>query len=224
MTQPIYTSEPRVNLPPLDSMTVPEVRQAAETYVRLYAARGEQQQAVEQAKRAVWDGQAADERALAQAMVDGTREPKARALTKAPELVLAETDARWKATQQAVRLAHSRLADAVDAHAAAWSAQVAAEHADALDRYTRAAGELSTAARDLTRTGEVLDMLRGNPRSLTVGTYRPAPRLSYAEPLVAEAVADVLAHEAANAPTPEPGSLVADDEGSTASESPTETV
>jgi hypothetical protein len=198
----LVTSDPRINLPPLEYLTAGPVREAAENFLRLFQARAEARQAVDRAERAVLDAQSADEQELADALLDGGREPKTRTRTAKAEAALADAKARWQAHRAAVSMAHTRLRDAVVASRDEWLEGVAADQANAARRYEQAAAELSRAHRDLVNFGGVAAMLRNHPESLTIGTYRPSVQLSLvADPLV-EALAVVRADERASALVP----------------------
>jgi hypothetical protein len=191
MSPEISTAQPRVSLPAAEYVTIPEVRQALDTFLRVYADRADARRAVDRARRAVLDAETGDARALADAMLDGSREPQPRAATVQAQTALADAKARFTALSRAVELAHTRLRDAVIEHAPAWAAQVDAEHRDALYRYASASVELDRARRDLVATGGVLAMLVENPGGLVVRPYRPGARLGIASSAVADALADV---------------------------------
>lgn len=186
----LRTAQPNVTLP-LAHLTSPDVRDAAENFRRLFADRAEARGAVDRARRAVLDAQTADERALADALLTGGREPEPRAATVKAEAALADAKARFTALGRAVELAHTRLRDAVVEHAPTWAAQVDAEHREAVVRYEKAVADLSAAHRDLVATGDLLGMLVDNPGGLVVRPYRPGARLGIAASAVGDALADV---------------------------------
>lgn len=201
----------RVHLPPLDYMTVPEIRQAAEQFFRLYRQTlDHHQHGVGRAERAVRDAEKADKDALAEALLTGGTEPKARAATVKAETALADAKARQSALRSALATAYQRLHDVVVAHAPEWAAVVAAESREAQARMEKAAAEFRAAHRDLVATGGLLAMLVEDPGGLNVRPYVPAARLSLAADAISAAVADVR-ERGPRLPGAEPAPVEADE-------------
>ena len=209
-TDRVTTSTPRVALPAMEYLPGP-VRESAESYMALHNRHREAVQLVDRAQQAIRDAEAADEIALAAALVDGTREPKPRARAERAEAALADAKARRAAFERAVQLAHQRLREVVVEHAPEWLASVDANMADAVARLEQAAADWSRAHRDAVNGGAIISMLHGSPESLTLGNYRPAVQLSIAAAPLTEALAAVKADQAANAPAPADTDVVAED-------------
>lgn len=202
----LTTSTPhRINLPPLKYLT-PAIREAAERYLTLHHEAWEHRQVtLNRAELAVHNAERGDEQAMADALLGGADKlPKARSATTRAETRLADARAKQSAYWQALGRSYAALRQAVLDHADEWRATVAAEHADARQRYRQAAAELETAARDLVATGSVLAMLDRDPGGLVLRPYRAAAvQLSRAGSAVSEALAALDAEERV-APSGEP--------------------
>lgn len=194
-TRAISTSTPRVNLPGIEYVTVPEVREALENYLRVHRERSEAQQRLSRAELAFHNAESTDRRELAEVIVAGGNVGKVTDSKTAAAEALDRAKGELEAYVQAVGLAYTKLTEAAEAHRDEWVAQLAERHRAAADRYARHAAEVTAAGTELNATGELLAMLE-NGTGLSVRPWRPNARVSIASSALAEALPVVKADAA----------------------------
>ncbi|MEP7739149.1 hypothetical protein ABKW28_15975 [Nocardioides sp. 31GB23] len=195
-TDRVRTTTPyRVDLPPLAHLT-PSVRAAAEHYLGLHDEYHRRVGAVQTAQRGVAEAETADRRASAATLAGGGTVTKPRGEAERAETAKADAVALREAYRGAVGIAYGELTRALRDAAPAWSAEVAADHAEAVARYEAATRELQEARDDVAATGELHELLTAtaevSPTVPNLGRGAPGHRARFAASHAGTALAESL--------------------------------
>lgn len=199
-TEPVTLGDPRVQLPPLGYVTVPEVRAALLNLIRLDGQRSEAMARVGRAKQAEGAAGSADQTAMARALVAGQDTSKLpSAVTRAREEREAAESLRG-AYNEAVRLAYSEAQSLAAERSTEWAASCAVTHAEALAAYEQGAAMMRDAVPVLTATGSLAGMLTNTPGALVAPPWKPGAVMSIAADAIDAALPVVRAAAAELAP------------------------